>query len=85
MKWKEVKEAYPDQWLVVEALEAHTTSDSIRHIEEVSIIEKCTDGEKAMTEYRRLHKSNPLKEYYFIHTSRDDLDIPERKWIGIRN
>ncbi len=84
MKWNEVKETYPNQWLVVEALDAHTTSDSLRRVEKVSVIGKCADGEMAMAEYRRLHMVNPLKEYYFVHTSRDDLDIPERKWLGIR-
>ncbi len=84
MNWTDVKDVYPNQWLVIEAFDAHTTAESLRHIEKVSVIGKCVDGEMAMAEYRRLHKKNPLKEYYFIHTSRKDLDIPERKWLGIR-
>ena len=84
MKWNDVKKTYPDQWVVIEAIEAFSTPDSIRHIEEVSVIERFNDGSDAMQEYRRLHKKNPSNEYYFIHTSKDNLDIPERKWIGIR-
>jgi len=30
MQWPEVRNAYPDQWLVIEALEAHTTPDRQR-------------------------------------------------------
>ncbi len=70
MKWNEIKATYPNQWVIIEALDAYTTSDSIRHIEKVSVIEKCDDGEKAMAIYRRYHRKNPLKEYYFVHTSR---------------
>lgn len=84
MKWHEVKTIYPDQWVIVEALKAQTTQESIRHIDEVSVIEKCNDGEKAMAIYRRYHQQNPSKEYYFAHTSKKDLKIPERKWLGIR-
>ena len=29
MKWSEIRTSYPDHWLVVEALEAHTTEDSV--------------------------------------------------------
>ncbi len=85
MKWDEIKEMFPNQWLVIEALDAHTTADSVRRVEEVSIVGEFSDGETAMAEYRRFHKKNPLREFYFVHTSRDDLDIPERKWIGIRH
>ena len=84
MKWNDVQKTYPDQWVVIEALNAHTTPDSIRHIEELSVIEKCPDGKNAMIKYRQLHKKSPLKEYYFVHTSRSNLDIPGRQWFGIR-
>jgi hypothetical protein len=28
MRWPEMREAYPDQWLVIEALEAHSVHTS---------------------------------------------------------
>jgi len=48
------------------------------------VIEKCSDGGKAMSIYRKYHLENPSKEYYFAHTSREKLDIPERIWLGVR-
>jgi len=39
MKWPEIRHTYPDQWLVVEALEAHTKADNRRHIERFAVIE----------------------------------------------
>jgi hypothetical protein len=39
MKWFEIRNTYPDQWLVVEALEAHTRADNRRHIERLAVVE----------------------------------------------
>ena len=84
MKWSVIRNAYPDQWLVVEALEAHTQANNQRHIERFAVIEPCTDGNSAMQTYRRLYIQNPMREFYFVHTSRKELDIRERTWTGIR-
>ncbi len=84
MKWNEIQNTYPDQWLVIEAIDAYSTSNNIRHIDDISVVEKCPDGGSAMKIYRRFHKRFPEKEYYYIHTSREKLDFPERYWLGIR-
>jgi hypothetical protein len=83
MVWSEVREAYPDQWLVIEALEAHTEG-SQRLLDRIAVIETCPDGASAMQRYQRLHRSYPLREFYYVHTSRENLDIRERHWTGIR-
>lgn len=84
MQWSEIRKVYPDQWLIVEALEAHTV-DNQRLLEKLAVIETCSDGSNAMTCYRKLHKDYPQREFYFLHTSRKELDIKERKWLGIWN
>ncbi len=84
MQWTEVRHAYPDQWLIVEALAAHTTPTKQRQLDRLAVIERCTDGSGAMQSYRRLHREYPLREFYFVHTSRKQLDIRERQWLGIR-
>ncbi len=84
MRWTEVRASYPDQWLIVEALEAHTTADSRRHLDRLAILERCSDGKAAMDGYRRFHREYPQRELYFVHTSREELDIEERRWLGIR-
>ena len=83
MNWTEVREAYPSQWLVIEALDAHTEGNQ-RLIDRIAVIETCPDGTSAMQSYQRLHREFPLREFYFVHTQREDLDIRERRWIGIR-
>jgi len=37
-----------------------------------------------MLQYRRLHQQYPIREFYFVNTGRETLDIRERKWLGIR-
>lgn len=84
MRWSEIRTAYPDQWLVIEALEAHTNADAERLLDRLAVIETCVDGHLAMQRYRQLHQEYPQREFYFVHTSREKLNIRERYWLGIR-
>jgi hypothetical protein len=78
MQWPEIRKAYPDQWLIIEALEAHTTPDNRRQLDKIAVIEHCPDGSAAMESYRRLHQQYSGREFYFVHTSREQLDIREQ-------
>lgn len=84
MLWTDIRQIYPDQWLIIEALEAHTEAEQ-RHLDRIAVIETCPDGETALQNYRRLHQEYPQREFYFIHTSREQPDIIERRWVGIRS
>lgn len=84
MQWSDIRAAYPDQWLIVEALEAFTTPDQQRHLSCLSVVERCSDGGNALSRYRQLHQQYPERELYFVHTSRSELSIIERQWLGIR-
>ena len=84
MQWSEICRSHPDTWLVVEALDAHTTPDLRRHLDCLTVVEECPDGKAAMKRYRLLHQQYPEREFYFIHSSRDSLDIQVRQWLGIR-
>jgi len=84
MLWPAVRKAYPNQWLVVEALEAQTLPDNHRELGRLAVIEICPDGSAAFQKYRHLHQEYPAREFYFVHTSREALDIRERQWLGIR-
>jgi hypothetical protein len=84
MDWDEIKQAYPDQWIIIEAMEAHSEG-GLRVLDRVAVIATCPDGESAVDAYRRLHDEFPEREFYFIHTSRATLQIEERLWVGIRS
>ena len=83
MQWSEVRQAHPDRWIIIEALEAHTEGDQ-RMLDRIAVIETCADGASVMQAYERLHQEYPAREFYFVHTGREKLDIHERRWIGVR-
>ena len=83
MNWSEVQQAHPNHWLIIEALEAHTVGQQ-RVLDQIAVVETCTDGADAMQAYERWHQAHPLREFYFVHTGREKLDIRERRWTGIR-
>jgi hypothetical protein len=85
MLWAKIRQAYPNQWLIVEALEAHTTKENLRQQDRLSVLETCNSGVEAMQIYRRLHKQYPNREFYFVHTNREKLNIHEIQWYGIRS
>ena len=83
MEWKEIRDKYHDQWLVIEALEAYSAND-LRCVERIAVIATCVEGSHAFQTYQNIHHQYPEREFYFVHTSRADLQIEERRWIGIR-
>ena len=84
MNWAEIRMAYPDQWLVVEALDAKTTPDQQRLLERIVVVERCGSGSAAFERYRQLHLQYPNRELYYVHTNRENLDIREVQWLGVR-
>lgn len=83
MTWDEVRYRFPNEWLVVEAIEAES-ENSHRFIHRMAVVEVCSDSPSVMASYRRLHLQFPEREFYFLHTSREHLDIRERFWTGVR-
>ena len=82
MQWSDIRETYPNQWLIIEALEAHS-AENRRRLDRIAVVETCRDGADAMQCYRRRHQQHPEREFYFVHTSREDLDIHETRWVGL--
>ncbi|MFQ5615938.1 MAG: hypothetical protein ACE5GO_05705 [Anaerolineales bacterium] len=83
MKWQKIREHFPDQWLLVEATKAYSEGGK-RIVEDLIVIDTCPDSLSAMRSYGKLHRENPWSEYYVLHTDREELDIRERFWLGIR-
>ncbi len=83
MRWQEVRYHYPQQWLLVEAIKARSES-SKRILEQLAVVDSFSDSAQAMKRYSQLHREAPKRELYVFHTSRETLDIPEHRWLGIR-
>ena len=87
MKWQEIRRHYPQQWLLVEAIKAHSeanASGTYRILEQLAVVSTFPDSVAAMRSYVQLRREAPQRELYVFHTSREALDITERRWLGIR-
>ena len=83
MKWKEIREHFPEQWLLVEATRAHSEGNR-RILDDLAVVETFPSGKSAMNGYMDLHEQSPYRELYVLHTDREDLEIEELRWLGIR-
>lgn len=83
MRWADIRASHPDQWLLIEALDART-EDHKRVIDHMAVVEVCPDGATALRRYRELHRDDPGREIYYVHTGNAELAIEERPWTGIR-
>ncbi len=84
MTWEEVRQHYPNQWLLIEAIKTHNIKNE-HFIDDMAVINTFSEPIIAMDEYSKLHKKSPGREFYVFHTSREKLDIDVRKWLGIRS
>ncbi len=81
--WNDARQSYPHQWVVIEALAAHSKDDK-RIVEALNVVDTFQDSEQALRRYLALHRENHQRELYVVHTDRESLDITEQKWVGIR-
>ncbi|MEE2718128.1 MAG: hypothetical protein VX610_11945 [SAR324 cluster bacterium] len=81
MNWQEIRTQYPHQWLLLEAVDAHTQANH-RVVEQFSVINSYPDSHQAMESYAQFHHGNPEKELYVLHTDKEAVEILERQWLG---
>ncbi len=75
MTWQEIREQYPGRWVVVEALGAFT-QDGKRitpNLQPIAVFEE--DWRQAWYAYEGLHRVDKWREYYVVHTEREELNI----------
>lgn len=83
MKWQEIRHIYPGDWLLIEAIEAHTEGDK-RILDNISVIDRFPDGQLAWQTYAQMHRAEPEREMFVFHTDHEDLDSTIKRWIGLR-
>jgi len=82
MQWQQIRQHHPQQWLLLEAVAAHSEGDR-RILDDLAILGIFPDSVLAMRGYSDLHRLAPQRELYVFHTSGENLDIRERQWLGI--
>lgn len=83
MKWSNIREKYPDRWVLIEALSAKSFNRK-RHIEEMSVLSDFIETKDAWSAYKKHHLAEPSREYYIFHTSNEFLEILEQPFTGVR-
>lgn len=83
MNWQQVRQAHPNRWLVLEATAARSAAGQ-RVLDAIDVLIAVDDARQAMERYLELHKREPARELYVAHTSREALEIEERRWAGVR-
>lgn len=83
MKWQEIRNQYPNQWVLIEALKANS-QNSKREIQDMAVISEYNDSINAWRGYKALHLSNPSRELYIFHTSNEQIEVTEENFTGIR-
>ena len=83
VKWSQVRGQYPNQIVLVEALET-SSNNKILTIEEMSVLSDYTDSSDAWQDYKRIHRNKPEKEIYLFHTSKEKAEVIEQFFVGIR-
>jgi hypothetical protein len=83
MHWDDVRALHPDQWLVIEVLEAHS-EDNRRSLDRFTVLELCADGGAAFQRYRELRRGQRSREFCFLHTSWEKLEFEERRQLSPR-
>ena len=83
MQWQAIRKTYPQQWLLLEALQAHSEGDK-RILDQLAVLGTFGDSVMALQSYAQFHRESPERELYVFHTSRELLDVVERQWLGIR-
>jgi hypothetical protein len=75
MTWEEIRQQYPHRWLVLEGFGAY--ADGAKWIvPRLEVIEAFADDWKPAWElYKKLHHEDKWRDYYFLHTDREQLNI----------
>ncbi len=75
MNWEELRQQYPQRWVVVEAFGAYTEQGK-RIVPRLELIADFGDDWKpAWERYEALHDADRRREYYVLHTDREALNI----------
>jgi hypothetical protein len=84
MTYQQIRQAHPETWLLVEALNAYSRGRQ-RIVEDLAVVNVFDDSYLALVAYKNLQHTNPERELYVVHSSKPELDVKERSWLGLRS
>ncbi len=84
MTWQEVRQQFPDTWVLVEALDS-SSQNGYWMIKKMSVLDTFLDAEAALDDYEKIHDQEPTRELVVLHTTREQLQIAKTHWFGVRS
>lgn len=72
MQWSEVREMFPDKFLLLEDLKSNIVNGKL-HVEEVAVICPLKDGKEAMDELMKARD-----KVFVYHTKHEHISMPVR-------
>ncbi|WP_254846728.1 hypothetical protein [Oceanobacillus sojae] len=78
LKWEDVCQAFPEQWVLIEAIDAHTNDHRERILVDMTPLKKFSNSPEAMKVYQEIHRYDLSRELYVLHTSRKEPNIIEK-------
>ena len=72
MQWSEVRERFPNQFVLIEELASHMENGEL-HVEEVAVIRPLADGREAFNELMQAHD-----KVFVYHTKHEHIAMPVR-------
>ena len=83
MTWTETRTQYPEKWLLIEALKAHT-EENRRIVEDMTVLQQFDNSLEAMQFYREYRRHAAHRELLVVHTRKPELKVEVQHWLGIR-
>lgn len=83
MQWQEIRQHFPNQWVLLEAVKAHSEANHWI-VEDMAALEAFSDSEAMLRTYLKLHQAEPERDIFYFHTSQEQIDIVEDTWLGLR-
>jgi hypothetical protein len=77
MKWQDVREKFPNEWVLMEALDSHS-EDGYWIVEEMSVVDNFgDDGNGTWKAQNELLKKYPQRQFFFYHTGNEEIVIEQ--------
>lgn len=71
-------------WYIAEVAASNQSANK-RIIDKIAVIDSFIDGTRnVLLENAKLQRLYSGREIFVVHTPRSELDIEERRWVGVR-
>ena len=78
MKWEEVRRIYPNRFVKIQILKAHT-EDNVRYIDDMAVMQAFDDDREATRELVRTKD-----DILVYHTGKEKLEVEIKQIFGFR-